>query len=106
MTTKKAYIATGDVTAQAQIVGVDSRWINSDELVIGYTGTGTLRVSAGSVVNTIGTIAAFENSVGTVFVADDGYWSNNGDLLVGQRGTGTLNITGVDHIGRLTSGGR
>lgn len=83
VTSNKAYI-----TGTAQLTGVDSRWISSDALSV----SGTLRVSHGSVTNTLGTISGSDDKVASVVVDQNGYWSNDGDLIVGMHGPGTLTI--------------
>ena len=87
--------ASGTVT----VTGIGSTWIDSGDLYVGDSGTGTLLVSAGGAVtnneNNIGaTIGESAGSTGTVTVTGTGSsWTDNGDLFVGDYGTGTMVIS-------------
>ena len=94
---------TGYLGTNAGSVGTatvsSGTWANNGELFVGYSGTGTLNVTGGSVTNLDGYLGYDmdsgygADSVGTATVAS-GTWANNGDLFVGNMGTGTLNVTG------------
>lgn len=85
--------ATGSGTATVD--GNGSTWNNSGDLTIGYSGGGTLTVSAGGVVSNVnGTVGVMTDSFGVVTVTGAGStWSNSGTLTVGTAGSGTLNIS-------------
>jgi T5SS/PEP-CTERM-associated repeat protein len=78
--------------------GANARWNNTDDLVIGALGTGTVNISAGGLVeSTDGFIGSSElaGQRGTGTVAVDGAnsrWINLGQVIVGAFGTGTLEI--------------
>ncbi|MGN6097530.1 MAG: autotransporter family protein [Bosea sp. (in: a-proteobacteria)] len=86
------------------VSGVDgsgnaSTWTNTNDLVIGQSGTGSLTILGGGKVSSqTGTIAGDLGSQGTVTVSGiDGNgnastWTNAGNLFVGYDGTATLQI--------------
>jgi T5SS/PEP-CTERM-associated repeat protein len=85
--------AFGTVTVES-----GGRWTNSDYIMVGYDGTGTLNVTGGRVTNTNGFLGFQKTGVGTATVSS-GTWANSGGpylpgLYVGYEGTGTLNVTG------------
>ena len=63
------------------------------DLRIGNSGTGTLNVTGGSVINRAGSLGFNAGGVGTATVSS-GTWGNSFDLNVGYAGTGTLDVTG------------
>jgi T5SS/PEP-CTERM-associated repeat protein/autotransporter-associated beta strand protein len=75
--------------------------INSQLSVGGYgisgtgagTGTGSLRITGGSVTNNVGSIGFNAGSLGVATVTG-GEWANRGALFVARSGTGTLEVTG------------
>jgi T5SS/PEP-CTERM-associated repeat protein/autotransporter-associated beta strand protein len=80
-------------------------WQNRGQLLVGGAiggtgGTGSLTMTGGQIINSIGYIAAGTNSVGTVTISG-GTWSNSANLNVGNTGTGTLTISGSGGTGGL-----
>ncbi len=74
-------------------------WSTVDDVSVGYTGPGTMDITAGGAVNNAnGYIGDGATGQGTVTVSgSDGSgnastWTNNGNLVVGQDGSATLNI--------------
>jgi T5SS/PEP-CTERM-associated repeat protein/autotransporter-associated beta strand protein len=77
----------------ATVTGVDSKW-NCSGLYVGYSGTGTLTIEQGGLVNNAynGFIGYNPGSSGTTTVRGaNTNWTNYG-LRVGHNGSGTLNI--------------
>ena len=78
--------------------GKGSTWTtngNSDELYIGYGGTGTLRITnAGAVVNnSIVRLGYYSGATGNVTVdGTESTWTNKG-VSIGENGSGTLDVT-------------
>jgi fibronectin-binding autotransporter adhesin len=87
--------STGTVT----VAGAGSTWTNSGDLVVGYSGAGTLNITGGASVASANAWISFNRSVssgskGTVNVDGIGStWTNYGEFHVGPS-NGTLNITG------------
>ncbi|MEZ6193033.1 MAG: hypothetical protein R3C45_17310 [Phycisphaerales bacterium] len=79
----------------ADISGAGTAWDNSEDVLVGLAGTGTLNIAGGATVsNAYGIIGSDPGSLGTVNLTGSGStWVNNEDLIVGLFGTGTLNIT-------------
>ncbi|WP_178131010.1 autotransporter domain-containing protein [Reyranella sp. CPCC 100927] len=90
--------AVGVVT----VIGAGSTWTNSNNLIIGDKGIGTLHIAnGGTVSNAIGRIGASVEPVGGIGVQGSGAvtvsgadstWTNSGGLTVGAFGNGTLRI--------------
>ncbi|MCL2760829.1 MAG: autotransporter outer membrane beta-barrel domain-containing protein [Desulfuromonadales bacterium] len=90
--------------------GTNSTWTNSDQLIVGYQGTGTLAISnGGSVANSNGIIGYVTGGDGTVTVSGpSSQWINNGYLVVGWQGpgaltisdSGTVNASGTTYVGQ------
>ncbi len=86
-----------------------STWTNSSDLLVGFSGDGTLNITGGGTVNNVnGQIGSGNNSQGTVTVGGgtgSSTWNNSSELTVGNSGTGTLTITGggtvTNSIGRV-----
>ncbi|USI76494.1 autotransporter-associated beta strand repeat-containing protein [Sphingopyxis sp. USTB-05] len=74
--------------------GVASTWTNAGDVRVGYDGNGTLNITdGGKVVSVGGQIGANSDGVGQVLVSGDGsLWENSGRINVGGSGTGTLRI--------------
>jgi len=69
-----------------------STWSNSDYLVVGNDGTGSLTIRNGALVtNTIGYIAAVAGSKGTVLL-DNATWNNSSFFEIGDAGNATLTV--------------
>lgn len=89
----------GDVagaTGQVNINGVGSTWtVNSGNLQIGASGTGTLRLQNGGLLNTQHAILGQNAGAnGTAYLSEQGStWTAAGNIYVGNAGTGTLSIT-------------
>ncbi|PDS75805.1 autotransporter domain-containing protein [Rhizobium sp. L43] len=84
--------ASGTVT----VTGTGSTWTNSDDLYVGFDGSGTLTIDDGGAVDNInGSIGYFSGAAsGTVTVTGSGStWTNSQDLTVGDSGAGTLIIS-------------
>ena len=78
--------------------GAGSNWSNSVGLNVGYFGSGTLTITNGGVVTSIGAINIGTNAGASGSVVVDGTGSglglsSNANLSVGAGGTGTLTIT-------------
>jgi T5SS/PEP-CTERM-associated repeat protein/autotransporter-associated beta strand protein len=88
-------IATaGNSTGHVTVTGVGSSWANSDVLLVGEVGSGTLVIQhGGQVTNTGGSIGFNPGSTGQVLVDGAGSrWTNSRALGVSGFGTGTLLI--------------
>lgn len=105
------------ITLSADVVpatAVGDPWAVGGPLSIGETLTGTMTVSAGSVVNNAdGFVANLAGSAGEVTVSGAGStWNNSGELRMGNFGAGTMNITagglvtvgGNGRLGNVTGG--
>lgn len=79
----------GEVTVD----GAGSRWTNSDRLLVGVQGAGTLNISNGAEVTdgTEGIVGDQAFGVGAVTV-DDASWVSDGLLYVGNYGIGRLEV--------------
>lgn len=90
----KAILTEGDVNpiVPTSLAGV---WNVGGSLYIGQTGTGTLTITDGAVVNdSNGYIGQEPGSTGLANVSGAGStWAEAGSLYVGNFGTGTLNIS-------------
>jgi autotransporter-associated beta strand protein/T5SS/PEP-CTERM-associated repeat protein len=83
-------------------------WANSEQLIVGHRGVGTLNVSGGSVASGQGEVGAYNLGTATV---SGGTWANTDSLTVGfdSGAMGTLNVTGgsvtnkVGYIGRFNT---
>jgi T5SS/PEP-CTERM-associated repeat protein len=79
--------------------GAGSKWVNSENLIIGNDGSGAMNITNGGMVNNTSPyftsyIGLNSGSTGTVTVDGSGSkWTNNGDLYVGCNGQGTLTIS-------------
>ena len=76
--------------------GVASTWTNNGDLLVGYDGNGTLNITeGGKVVSVGGLIGANSDGVGEVIVTGAGsLWENSGRINVGLFGAGALRIEG------------
>jgi T5SS/PEP-CTERM-associated repeat protein/autotransporter-associated beta strand protein len=93
----------------ATVSGSGSSWTNTNNFIVGYSGTGTLTVSSvGAVSDVSGYIGYGTGSTGTATVSGSGSsWSTAGSLTVGYLGSGTLivengglvGVTGATTIG-------
>jgi fibronectin-binding autotransporter adhesin len=84
-----------DSTGVATVTGSGSMWTNSQWLIVGNSGNGTLNIEAGGLVsNTVGSIGTgFAGSTGVVTVTGSGStWTNSNSLRVGDGRNGTLNV--------------
>ena len=74
--------------------GVASTWTNAGDVRVGYDGNGTLNITdGGKVISVGGQIGANSDGVGQVLVSGAGsLWENSGRINVGGSGTGTLRI--------------
>ena len=67
-------------------------WVNGT-LHVGYSGTGLLNISGGSLSNSYSYVGSQSGSSGTVNVSG-GTWTSSSAFAVGNYGTGVLNLTG------------
>ncbi|MDO8287983.1 MAG: autotransporter domain-containing protein [Parvibaculum sp.] len=82
-----------------EVIGSDSELTASSGVFVGFSGSGTLDISEGGVVNSGGTsIGATTNGSGSVTVDGDGSAFNNAGLTVGGDGEGTLDITNGGYV--------
>jgi T5SS/PEP-CTERM-associated repeat protein len=83
----------GSATTLTNILA-DPLNLGGDDLAVGNTGSGELRIDLGSsVTNAFGSIGRDPNSTGVVTVIDpNSLWDNSNHLYVGDGGDGTLNI--------------
>jgi len=81
-------------TGSSMVTGSGSVWSNSNDLIVGLSGAGTLTVAdGGSVYNTLGTVGYSSGSTGSALVTGSGsVWSNSGELVVGGYGNGALTV--------------
>ena len=83
-------------TGNATVNGANSIWTSTNELRIGYNGTGTLAITNGGAVNVTGDSYIGRNSTATGRITVSGAnskWSNSNYLYVGYVNKGTLEIT-------------
>jgi T5SS/PEP-CTERM-associated repeat protein/autotransporter-associated beta strand protein len=87
--------AIGYGSGAMTVSGSGSTWTNTQNLLIGHSGTGTLTVTDGGAVLASGNscIGSIGGSTGAVTVSGSGDWSTTHNLAVGYSGTGTLSIT-------------
>ncbi|MEG0051812.1 MAG: autotransporter outer membrane beta-barrel domain-containing protein [Comamonas sp.] len=85
--------ASGDVSPQPP-VAPGAVWNVGASLYVGRTGTGSLTISDGAVVNGAnGYVGEEDGSQGTATVTGQGStWNSRGELTVGERGFGRLSI--------------
>jgi len=70
-------------------------WTNSNDLIIGRAGTGSLTISNNGIVSSVGNSLVGSSATGTGTVnVSGGAWTNSGNLTIGSAGNGTLNLTG------------
>lgn len=81
-------------TGIGRVAGPNASWTNSESMIVGHGGHGTLRVEGGGVVSSsTGRIASGSSSTGLATVTGSGsQWNNSSTLRVGEFGHGTLNI--------------
>ena len=94
--------ASGSVTVD----GAGSLWGNSQDLFVGYNGTGALTVSAGgNVTNAYGYIGRYSGSTGQVVVTGTGSrWINADSLHVGYEGSGQLSVLNGGVVSSVSHG--
>jgi len=108
--------SNGTVTVSgADGSGNASTWANTNDLVVGQSGAGSLTIlNGGKVTSQTGYIAADLGSQGTVTVSgvdsngNASTWTNAGDLNLGYGGAGTLSILAggqVSNVNGYVSGG-
>jgi T5SS/PEP-CTERM-associated repeat protein len=79
----------------ARVSGAGSTWADSNDLFVGYYGSGTLNITDGAAIS-IDSLSLGENpgSSGVMTVSGAGSTSTNSDdVFIGRSGSGTLNIT-------------
>ena len=85
----------GSSTGVATVSGPGSQWNNSSNLIVGFSGDGTLNVTDGGAVsnNSYSAIGYnFGSSSEATVSGSDSHWSNPGALYVGRSGDGRLNV--------------
>jgi len=92
-----AYVGNGaDSIGVVTVEGPGSKWINTSQLAIGYSGNGTLNVLNGGVVTTeasSGILGVSPGSVGVATIDGPGStWTLDVPLLVGISGEATMSI--------------
>ena len=87
------------------VTGADSQWNNSERLVVGRSGNGTLNVEADGIVsNTLGFIGRYASSTGVVTVIGPGsQWNNSSTLYVGWYGDGTMDVEASGAVSSTSS---
>ena len=90
-TTRASITPTGEVNP---IYDATDPWDVGGDLIVGETGSGSLLLDGGSVVNNVNSYLGNSSSAeGTVTVSgEDSEWYSESDLVIGNEGTGTLNI--------------
>ncbi|WP_319797733.1 autotransporter domain-containing protein [Nitrobacter sp.] len=74
------------------VSGVGSTW-NTDRLLVGMAGQGTLLVEAGGYVSSSNAVVGFGNPGGSAMVTGTGsVWKVSGNIELGLFGTGTLTV--------------
>lgn len=78
----------------ASVDGEGSTWTTNGAFYVGCSGSGSLTISDGGVVNSSSSILArYSGATGIVTVTGDGSeWTHSGSLNVGYSGNGTVNI--------------
>ena len=87
--------ARAEVTISGDVHPDDaSDWTASSDALVGYTGAGSVTVTAGDDLEcNNGTIGFWTSSAGDVIIQGSGSsWSNQGSIEVGSYGDGTLSI--------------
>ena len=80
---------------EATVTGVGSSWVNSDSLIVGHDGSGTLNVTGGGTVSSyFGAIGLEAGSSGSATISGVGSTWNSIALQVGIFGAGELTIEG------------
>ena len=91
-----AYLGYEENTGEGNVVvtGSGSAWEMEDPLVVGYAGSGSLRVENGATVaNSWASLGFFETAYGEVTVRGPGAaWDCSDVLVVGEEGWGTLTV--------------
>jgi T5SS/PEP-CTERM-associated repeat protein len=82
------------VTGAATVTGTNSKWNNTNSsLIVGYNGTGTLRIEAGGQVSSSGVnLGVSSGSYGSATVTGAKSRLNDTYLYIGGSGSGTLRI--------------
>ncbi len=98
VTNRNAYLGSfaSDSTGIVTVDGAGSTWTDSEYLLVGYQGSGTLNITDGGAVSndSIGAIGVQPGSTGEATVDGDGStWTSGTELYVGYESSGTLNIT-------------
>ncbi len=92
--------ASGMVT----VSGEGSSWSTGNELYVGSSGTGELRIESGGSVTGRSTIGSESGSHGTVVVTGSGSeWSDTAGLVVGRYGTGALQVEAGGSVSSTSS---
>jgi T5SS/PEP-CTERM-associated repeat protein/autotransporter-associated beta strand protein len=76
------------------IVGVQSRWTHSGDILVGNAGVGTVDIRQGATLTSVrGHVGFLAGSNGSVTVSDAGSsWTAASSMFIGNAGTGTLNV--------------
>ena len=86
----------------AQGITFTGDYINSTDVYVGNTGTGTLTLSGGATLSdTQGNVGFYSGSNGTVTI-NYATWTNSATLTVGYSGIGNLSINGGNVLNTYT----
>ena len=92
-----AELGTG--TGTVTVSGTDAILDVSEDVFVGFSGTGTLNVTDGQVMSRAGWLGAMPNGTGTATITGPAaQWTNQDNLTVGMYGQGTLNIENGAHV--------
>ncbi len=101
VTNQNGYIArmANDGPMGALPVGVatitSGTWHNSQNLYVGYLGSGTLNIQGGTVANTNAYVGGqLPGLAYTALVSGSGLWTTSGTLTIGSGGRGELGLSG------------
>lgn len=90
-----SYLGLNDnSTGIAHVTGLNSLWSMTQNLNVGYFGTGALEISdQGQVSNKDAILGLMRDGIGTVIVSGmDSRWSNERSMIIGVNGKGTVRI--------------
>ncbi|MBN1403359.1 MAG: PEP-CTERM sorting domain-containing protein [Opitutales bacterium] len=91
-------------TAQVNVSGIGTEWVNANNLYVGRGGSGTLNIDSGASVSAASSYLGYDDiAYGETIVSGSGsQWINSGILYVGYNGYGTF----VIQNGATVSNGR
>jgi T5SS/PEP-CTERM-associated repeat protein/autotransporter-associated beta strand protein len=94
-------------TGTVRVTGTGSKWTCNSDLIVGWAGSGILKIEAGGQVSNIsGIVGQLHDSTGSVTVTGNGsIWTNSGGLYIGAGGTGTMTIESGGQVNSTGSSG-